>query len=174
MNTEYCTTLSIIYWELQQVSNLCRNGFQSANTFAWKARRNPSVYMELHQKNRAFIYMAGDISHPKVCRCTPYTLPGSRPVGLPARWLGRYLAVPTIKQGKRTAVASVMKKQIYWTNYLPASQIQFEGSKDMDFSYCYLATFNRPGSVLWTWTISIVFLKLRSFRKICWRWFQTW
>lgn len=106
------------------------------------------VYGTSTEENRAFIYMARHFSQKG--------LPVPRILAEAADQsaylqddLGDISLFQLIKQGRESGNFSDEETNILKRTIRLLPQIQFEGSKDMDFSYCYpLATFNRR-SVLW-------------------------
>lgn len=106
------------------------------------------VYGTSTEENRAFIYMARHFSQKG--------LPVPRILAEAADQsaylqddLGDISLFQLIKQGRECGNFSDEETNILKRTIRLLPQIQFEGSKDMDFSYCYpLATFNRR-SVLW-------------------------
>ena len=106
------------------------------------------VYGTSTEENRAFIYMARHFSQKG--------LPVPRILAEAADQsaylqddLGDISLFQFIKQGRESGNFSDEETNILKQTIRLLPQIQFEGSKDMDFSYCYpLATFNRR-SVLW-------------------------
>ncbi|MBS4813895.1 MAG: phosphotransferase [Bacteroides sp.] len=106
------------------------------------------VYGTSTEENRAFIYMARHFSQkglpvPRILTESP-----DQSVYLQDD-LGDISLFQLIKQGRESGNFSDEETNILKRTIRLLPQIQFEGSKDMDFSYCYpLATFNRR-SVLW-------------------------
>ena len=106
------------------------------------------VYGTSTEENRAFIYMARHFSQkglpvPRILAESP-----DQSVYLQDD-LGDTSLFQLIKQGRESGNFSDEETNILKRTIRLLPQIQFEGSKDMDFSYCYpLATFNRR-SVLW-------------------------
>ena len=106
------------------------------------------VYGTSTEENRAFIYMARHFSQkglpvPRILAESP-----DQSVYLQDD-LGDTSLFQLIKQGRESGNFSDEETNILKQTIRLLPQIQFEGSKDMDFSYCYpLATFNRR-SVLW-------------------------
>lgn len=106
------------------------------------------VYGISTEENRAFIYMARHFSQkglpvPRILTESP-----DQSVYLQDD-LGDISLFQLIKQGRESGNFSDEETNILKRTIRLLPQIQFEGSKDMDFSYCYpLATFNRR-SVLW-------------------------
>lgn len=106
------------------------------------------VYGTSTEENRAFIYMARHFSQkglpvPRILAESP-----DQSVYLQDD-LGDISLFQLIKQGRESGNFSDEETNILKRTIRLLPQIQFEGSKDMDFSYCYpLATFNRR-SVLW-------------------------
>ncbi|WP_443933380.1 RapZ C-terminal domain-containing protein [Phocaeicola coprocola] len=106
------------------------------------------VYGTSTEENRAFIYMARHFSQKG--------LPVPRILAEAADQsaylqddLGDISLFQFIKQGRESGNFSDEETNILKRTIRLLPQIQFEGSKDMDFSYCYpLATFNHR-SVLW-------------------------
>lgn len=106
------------------------------------------VYGTSTEENRAFIYMARHFSQKG--------LPVPRILAEAADQsaylqddLGDISLFQFIKQGRESGNFSDEETNILKQTIRLLPQIQFEGSKDMDFSYCYpLATFNHR-SVLW-------------------------
>ena len=106
------------------------------------------VYGTSTEENRAFIYMARHFSQKG--------LPVPRILAEAADQsaylqddLGDISLFQFIKQGRESGNFSDEETNILKRTIRLLPQIQFEGSKEMDFSYCYpLATFNRR-SVLW-------------------------
>lgn len=106
------------------------------------------VYGTSTEENRAFIYMARHFSQKG--------LPVPRILAEAADQsaylqddLGDISLFQLIKQGRESGNFSDEETNILKRTIRLLPQIQFEGSKEMDFSYCYpLATFNRR-SVLW-------------------------
>ena len=106
------------------------------------------VYGTSTEENRAFIYMTRHFSQKG--------LPVPRILAEAADQsaylqddLGDISLFQFIKQGRESGNFSDEETNILKRTIRLLPQIQFEGSKDMDFSYCYpLATFNRR-SVLW-------------------------
>lgn len=106
------------------------------------------VYGTSTEENRAFIYMARHFSQKG--------LPVPRILAEAADQsaylqddLGDISLFQLIKQGRESGNFSDEETNILKQTIRLLPQIQFEGSKDMDFSYCYpLATFNHR-SVLW-------------------------
>ena len=106
------------------------------------------VYGTSTEENRAFIYMARHFSQKG--------LPVPRKLAEAADQsaylqddLGDISLFQFIKQGRESGNFSDEETNILKQTIRLLPQIQFEGSKDMDFSYCYpLATFNHR-SVLW-------------------------
>lgn len=106
------------------------------------------VYGTSTEENRAFIYMARHFSQKG--------LPVPRILAEAADQsaylqddLGDISLFQFIKQGRESGNFSDEETNILKRTIRLLPQIQFEGSKDMDFSYCYpLATFNRR-SILW-------------------------
>ena len=106
------------------------------------------VYGTSTEENRAFIYMARHFSQkglpvPRILAESP-----DQSVYLQDD-LGDTSLFQLIKQGRESGNFSDEETNILKRTIRLLPQIQFEGSKEMDFSYCYpLATFNRR-SVLW-------------------------
>lgn len=106
------------------------------------------VYGTSTEENRAFIYMARHFSQkglpvPRILAESP-----DQSAYLQDD-LGDISLFQLIKQGRESGNFSDEETNILKRTIRQLPQIQFEGSKDMDFSYCYpLATFNRR-SVLW-------------------------
>lgn len=106
------------------------------------------VYGTSTEENRAFIYMARHFSQkglpvPRILAEAP-----DQSAYLQDD-LGDISLFQLIKQGRESGNFSDEETNILKRTIRLLPQIQFEGSKDMDFSYCYpLATFNRR-SVLW-------------------------
>lgn len=106
------------------------------------------VYGTSTEENRAFIYMARHFSQkglpvPRILAESP-----DQSAYLQDD-LGDTSLFQLIKQGRESGNFSDEETNILKRTIRLLPQIQFEGSKDMDFSYCYpLATFNRR-SVLW-------------------------
>lgn len=106
------------------------------------------VYGTSTEENRAFIYMARHFSQkglpvPRILTESP-----DQSVYLQDD-LGDTSLFQLIKQGRESGNFSDEETNILKQTIRLLPQIQFEGSKEMDFSYCYpLATFNRR-SVLW-------------------------
>lgn len=106
------------------------------------------VYGTSTEENRAFIYMARHFSQkglpvPRILAESP-----DQSVYLQDD-LGDTSLFQLIKQGRESGNFSDEETNILKRTIRLLPQIQFEGSKKMDFSYCYpLATFNRR-SVLW-------------------------
>lgn len=106
------------------------------------------VYGTSTEENRAFIYMARHFSQkglpvPRILAESP-----DQSAYLQDD-LGDISLFQLIKQGRESGNFSDEETNILKRTIRLLPQIQFEGSKDMDFSYCYpLATFNRR-SVLW-------------------------
>lgn len=106
------------------------------------------VYGTSTEENRAFIYMARHFSQkglpvPRILAEAP-----DQSAYLQDD-LGDTSLFQLIKQGRESGNFSDEETNILKQTIRLLPQIQFEGSKDMDFSYCYpLATFNRR-SVLW-------------------------
>lgn len=106
------------------------------------------VYGTSTEENRAFIYMARHFSQkglpvPRILTESP-----DQSVYLQDD-LGDTSLFQLIKQGRESGNFSDEETNILKRTIRLLPQIQFEGSKEMDFSYCYpLATFNRR-SVLW-------------------------
>ena len=106
------------------------------------------VYGTSTEENRAFIYMARHFSQkglpvPRILAEAP-----DQSAYLQDD-LGDTSLFQLIKQGRESGNFSDEETNILKRTIRLLPQIQFEGSKDMDFSYCYpLATFNRR-SVLW-------------------------
>lgn len=106
------------------------------------------VYGTSTEENRAFIYMARHFSQkglpvPRILAESP-----DQSVYLQDD-LGDTSLFQLIKQGRESGNFSDEETNILKQTIRLLPQIQFEGSKEMDFSYCYpLATFNRR-SVLW-------------------------
>lgn len=106
------------------------------------------VYGTSTEENRAFIYMARHFSQkglpvPRILAESP-----DQSVYLQDD-LGDTSLFQLIKQGRESGNFSDEETNILKRTIRLLPQIQFEGSKDMDFSYCYpLATFNHR-SVLW-------------------------
>lgn len=106
------------------------------------------VYGTSTEENRAFIYMARHFSQkglpvPRILAESP-----DQSVYLQDD-LGDISLFQLIKQGRESGNFSDEETNILKQTIRLLPQIQFEGSKDMDFSYCYpLATFNHR-SVLW-------------------------
>ena len=106
------------------------------------------VYGTSTEENRAFIYMARHFSQKG--------LPVPRILAEAADQsaylqddLGDISLFQFIKQGRESGNFSDEETNILKRTIRLLPQIQFEGSKEMDFSYCYpLATFNHR-SVLW-------------------------
>lgn len=106
------------------------------------------VYGTSTEENRAFIYMARHFSQKG--------LPVPRILAEAADQsaylqddLGDISLFQFIKQGRESGNFSDEETNILKRTIRLLPQIQFEGSKDMDFSYCYpLAAFNRR-SILW-------------------------
>lgn len=106
------------------------------------------VYGTSTEENRAFIYMARHFSQkglpvPRILAEAP-----DQSAYLQDD-LGDISLFQLIKQGRESGNFSDEETNILKRTIRLLPQIQFEGSKDMDFSYCYpLATFNRR-SILW-------------------------
>ncbi|RGR95796.1 phosphotransferase [Phocaeicola coprocola] len=106
------------------------------------------VYGTSTEENRAFIYMARHFSQkglpvPRILAEAP-----DQSAYLQDD-LGDTSLFQLIKQGRESGNFSDEETNILKRTIRLLPQIQFEGSKDMDFSYCYpLATFNRR-SILW-------------------------
>lgn len=106
------------------------------------------VYGTSTEENRAFIYMARHFSQkglpvPRILAEAP-----DQSAYLQDD-LGDTSLFQLIKQGRESGNFSDEETNILKQTIRLLPQIQFEGSKEMDFSYCYpLATFNRR-SVLW-------------------------
>lgn len=106
------------------------------------------VYGTSTEENRAFIYMARHFSQkglpvPRILAEAP-----DQSAYLQDD-LGDISLFQLIKQGRESGNFSDEETNILKQTIRLLPQIQFEGSKEMDFSYCYpLATFNRR-SVLW-------------------------
>ena len=106
------------------------------------------VYGTSTEENRAFIYMARHFSQkglpvPRILAESP-----DQSVYLQDD-LGDTSLFQLIKQGRESGNFSDEETNILKRTIRLLPQIQFEGSKEMDFSYCYpLATFNHR-SVLW-------------------------
>ena len=106
------------------------------------------VYGTSTEENRAFIYMARHFSQkglpvPRILAESP-----DQSVYLQDD-LGDTSLFQLIKQGRESGNFSDEETNILKQTIRLLPQIQFEGSKEMDFSYCYpLATFNHR-SVLW-------------------------
>ena len=106
------------------------------------------VYGTSTEENRAFIYMARHFSQkglpvPRILAESP-----DQSVYLQDD-LGDISLFQLIKQGRESGNFSDEETNILKQTIRLLPQIQFEGSKEMDFSYCYpLATFNHR-SVLW-------------------------
>lgn len=106
------------------------------------------VYGTSTEENRAFIYMAKHFSQkglpvPRILAEAP-----DQSAYLQDD-LGDTSLFQLIKQGRESGNFSDEETNILKQTIRLLPQIQFEGSKEMDFSYCYpLATFNRR-SVLW-------------------------
>lgn len=106
------------------------------------------VYGTSTEENRAFIYMARHFSQKGLP--VPHILAESPDQSAYLQDdLGDTSLFQLIKQGRESGNFSDEETNILKRTIRLLPQIQFEGSKDMDFSYCYpLATFNRR-SVLW-------------------------
>ena len=106
------------------------------------------VYGTSTEENRAFIYMARHFSQ----KGLPVPRILAEATGQSAYLqddLGDISLFQLIKQGRESGNFSDEETNILKQTIRLLPQIQFEGSKEMDFSYCYpLATFNRR-SVLW-------------------------
>lgn len=106
------------------------------------------VYGTSTEENPAFIYMARHFSQkglpvPRILAEAP-----DQSAYLQDD-LGDTSLFQLIKQGRESGNFSDEETNILKRTIRLLPQIQFEGSKDMDFSYCYpLATFNRR-SILW-------------------------
>lgn len=106
------------------------------------------VYGTSTEENRAFIYMARHFSQkglpvPRILAEAP-----DQSAYLQDD-LGDTSLFQLIKQGRESGNFSDEETNILKRTIRLLPQIQFEGSKDMDFSYCYpLTTFNRR-SILW-------------------------
>lgn len=106
------------------------------------------VYGTSTEENRAFIYMARHFSQkglpvPRILAEAP-----DQSAYLQDD-LGDTSLFQLIKQGRESGNFSDEETNILKQTIRLLPQIQFEGSKEMNFSYCYpLATFNRR-SVLW-------------------------
>ena len=106
------------------------------------------VYGTSAEENRAFIYMAGHFSQKG--------LPVPRVLAQAADQsaylqddLGDKSLFQFIQKGRESGCFSPEEKAMLKQTIRLLPSIQFEGSQDMDFSYCYpLAAFNRR-SILW-------------------------
>ena len=106
------------------------------------------VYGTSTEENRAFIYMARHFSQ-KGLPVPRILAEATDQSAYLQDDLGDISLFQLIKQGRESGNFSDEETNILKRTIRLLPQIQFEGSKDMDFSYCYpLATFNRR-SVLW-------------------------
>lgn len=106
------------------------------------------VYGTSTEENRAFIYMARHFSQ-KVLPVPRILAEAADQSAYLQDDLGDISLFQFIKQGRESGNFSDEETNILKRTIRLLPQIQFEGSKDMDFSYCYpLATFNHR-SVLW-------------------------
>lgn len=106
------------------------------------------VYGTSTEENRAFIYMARHFSQ-KGLHVPRILAEAADQSAYLQDDLGDISLFQFIKQGRESGNFSDEETNILKQTIRLLPQIQFEGSKDMDFSYCYpLATFNHR-SVLW-------------------------
>lgn len=106
------------------------------------------VYGTSTEENRAFIYMARHFSQ-KGLPVPRILAEATDQSAYLQDDLGDISLFQLIKQGRESGNFSDEETNILKRTIRLLPQIQFEGSKKMDFSYCYpLATFNRR-SVLW-------------------------
>lgn len=106
------------------------------------------VYGTSTEENRAFIYMARHFSQ-KGLPVPRILAEATDQSAYLQDDLGDISLFQLIKQGRESGNFSDEETNILKRTIRMLPQIQFEGSKEMDFSYCYpLATFNRR-SVLW-------------------------
>ena len=106
------------------------------------------VYGTSTEENRAFIYMARHFSQ-KGLPVPRILAEATDQSAYLQDDLGDISLFQLIKQGRESGNFSDEETNILKQTIRLLPQIQFEGSKEMDFSYCYpLATFNRR-SVLW-------------------------
>ena len=106
------------------------------------------VYGTSTEENRAFIYMARHFSQKGLPVPRILTEAADQSAYLQDD-LGDISLFQFIKQGRESGNFSDEETNILKQTIRLLPQIQFEGNKEMDFSYCYpLAAFNRR-SILW-------------------------